>query len=99
MVGRQALNLEMLVRFHPLHPLLYITDAHGDINFAKGVVFQAETTMATFLPEIGTFFTQAITWMGDVLDVVVENPALLVLVIAMPVCGFAVGLLNRLIRM
>ena len=79
--------------------IMYITDAHGDINFAKGVVFQAETTMATFLPEIGTFFTQAITWMGDVLDVVVENPALLVLVIAMPVCGFAVGLLNRLIRM
>ena len=55
--------------------------------------------MATFLSDVGTFFTQAITWMGDVLDVVVENPALLVLVIAMPVCGFAVGLLNRLIRM
>ena len=59
----------------------------------------AEGAMTAFLTEIGTFFTQAVTWMGDVLDVVVENPALLVLVIAMPVCGFAVGLLGRLIRM
>lgn len=58
----------------------------------------AEGAMAGFLTEIGTFFTQAITWMGDVLDVVVENPALLVMVLAMPVCGFAVGLLSRLIR-
>lgn len=55
--------------------------------------------MSAFLTEIGTFFTQAITWMGNVLDVIVENPALLVLVLAMPICGFAVGLLNRLIRM
>lgn len=59
----------------------------------------AEGAMTAFLTEIGTFFTQAVTWMGDVLDVIVENPALLVLVIAMPVVGFAVGLLSRLIRM
>lgn len=55
--------------------------------------------MSAFLTEIGTFFTQAITWLGNVLDVVTENPALLVMVIAMPVCGFAVGLLSRLIRL
>ena len=59
----------------------------------------AEGAMSAFLTEIGTFFTQAITWLGDVLNVVVENPALLVMVIAMPVCGFAVGLLSRLIRL
>lgn len=57
-----------------------------------------ETAMADFLSQIGTFFTQAMTWMGDVLDVIVANPALLVLCISMPVCGFAVGLLNRLVR-
>ncbi len=56
-------------------------------------------TMSSFLTEIGTFFTQAVTWMGDVLDIVVANPALLVLVIAMPIVGFAVGLLSRLIRL
>ena len=59
----------------------------------------AEVTMSSFLTEIGNFFTQAMTWMGDVLDIVVANPALLVLVIAMPICGFAVGLLGRLIRL
>ena len=58
-----------------------------------------EITLETFLSQIGTFFTTAIGWMGDVLEVVVANPALLVLVIAMPVAGFAIGLLNRLIRM
>ncbi len=55
--------------------------------------------MSAFLSEIGIFFTQAVTWLGDVLDVIVSNPALLVLVIAMPVVGFAVGLLGRLIRL
>lgn len=59
----------------------------------------ADGAMSAFLTEIGTFFTQAITWMGDVLTEVTSTPALLVLVIAMPVCGFAVGLLSRLIRL
>lgn len=59
----------------------------------------AEGAMAAFLTDIGTFFTQAIDWLGDVLTTVTGNPALLVLVIAMPVCGFAVGLLSRLIRL
>lgn len=56
-------------------------------------------TMESFLSEIGTFFTQSITWLGDVLDTVVANPALLILVVAMPIVGFAVGLLSRLIRL
>lgn len=59
----------------------------------------AENAMSEFLTQIGSFFTQALTWMGDVMDVIIADPALLVLVLAMPVCGFAVGLLNRLIRM
>lgn len=56
-------------------------------------------TMTAFLGTIGDFFTQSVTWMGDILDVVVENPALTVMVIAMPIVGFAVGLLGRLIRL
>lgn len=59
----------------------------------------AEGAMSSFLTEIGTFFTQSITWLGDVLDTVTTSPVLLVMVIAMPVCGFAVGLLSRLIRL
>lgn len=59
----------------------------------------AEGAMSGFLSNIGTFFTQSMTWLGDVLDVVTNNPALTVLVLAMPICGFAVGLLNRLVRL
>jgi len=59
----------------------------------------AEATMATFLADIGTFFTQSVTWMGDILDTVIADPALTVLVIGMPIVGFAFGLLGRLIRL
>lgn len=59
----------------------------------------AENAMSTFLGNIGTFFTQSVTWMGDILDAIVADPALTVLVIAMPIVGFAVGLLSRLIRL
>lgn len=59
----------------------------------------AEGAMSALLTDIGTFFTQATTWLGDVLDIITGNPVLLVLVVAMPVIGFAVGLLNRLIRL
>lgn len=59
----------------------------------------AESAMTAFLTNIGTFFTTSIGWLGDVLDVVVANPALTVLCLAMPICGFAVGMLNRLIRL
>lgn len=61
---------------------------------------EEETSLMTaFLTTIGEFFTQAITWLGDVLDTIVENPALTVMVLAMPIVGFAVGLLGRLIRL
>lgn len=55
--------------------------------------------MATFLTDVGTFFTEAIDWLGVVLTTVTSNPPLLVIVLAMPICGFAVGLLSRLIRL
>lgn len=57
------------------------------------------SAMTTLLGGIGSFFTQSVEWLGDVLTVITGNPALLILVIAMPVIGFSVGLLNRLIKM
>lgn len=59
----------------------------------------AEGAMSAFLTEIGTFFTQAVTWMGDILANVTDSPALTVLVLGFPIVGFAFGLLGRLIRM
>lgn len=58
----------------------------------------AEGAMAAFLENIGTFFTQNLTWATDVFDKIVETPALLVLCIAMPITGFVLGWLGRLIR-
>lgn len=55
--------------------------------------------MDAFLTNIGTFFTQSVAWLGDILDVIVADPALTVMVLAMPIVGFAVGLLGRLIRL
>lgn len=54
--------------------------------------------MAEFLTNIGTFFTQSLTWATDVLDVIIASPALTVMCIAIPITGFAVGLLGRLFR-
>lgn len=54
--------------------------------------------MSALLTDIGTFFTQSVTWLGNILTTITGNPALLILCIAMPVIGFSVGLLNRLIR-
>lgn len=55
--------------------------------------------MSDFLTNIGTFFTQSITWLSNVLDTVVASPALTIMCLAMPIVGFAVGLLGRLIRL
>lgn len=53
--------------------------------------------MSTFLSGIGTFFTTMIDWMGAILDLVTGNPALTVLILAMPIAGYAVTLFRRLI--
>lgn len=60
---------------------------------------EVTVTMENFLTSIGTFFTQSITWLGDVLDVITGSPVLTVMCLAMPIVGFSVGLLSRLIRL
>lgn len=57
------------------------------------------SAMTTLLSGIGEFFTQSVSWLGTILNTITGNPALLILCIAMPIIGFSVGLLNRLIRM
>lgn len=57
------------------------------------------TPMSTFLSNIGEFFTQSITWLGEVLNTVTGSAPLTVLVLAMPIVGFSVSLLSRLIRL
>lgn len=59
----------------------------------------AEGAMSAFLTEVGLFFTQSLDWTGSILDVVITSPALLVMVVGMPIVGFSYGLLGRLFRM
>ncbi len=56
-------------------------------------------TLSTFLTNVGSFLTAAIGWIGSVLNTVMDNPALFVLVLAIPIAGVAIGYLSRLIRL
>ena len=58
-----------------------------------------EGAMSAFLGNIGTFFTESLNWLSEVLTKVSDSPELTVMVLAMPIVGFAVGLLSRLIRL
>lgn len=59
----------------------------------------AAIPIADLLSNVGQFFKSALGWLASALDTVTANPPLLILVLAMPICGFAVGLLSRLIRL
>lgn len=59
----------------------------------------AEGVMSELIASIGLFFTQAITWIGDVIGLITENPLLLIMVVCMPVAGVAIGYCKRLIRL
>lgn len=56
------------------------------------------TVMTEFLASMSQFLTTSLEWVGDVLNVITANPALMIVCIGMPVVGFGVGLLNRLFR-
>lgn len=58
-----------------------------------------EVTLATVLESITTFFTSAIAWMGSVIQVIMENPMLLIMCVCIPIAGVAIGYLSRLIRL
>lgn len=58
----------------------------------------AEGAMTAFLTNIGAFFTQVFTWFGDIVEIVSSNPPLTVLILAIPIVSFAIGVFNRLVR-
>lgn len=59
----------------------------------------AETfTLATFLTDVGSFVTSAITWMGSLMTFIVSQPVLLATVL-IGFVSLAVGLVLRMIRM
>lgn len=55
-------------------------------------------TMATLLTNVGSFITAAVGWMSEFVEPITTNPVLFIFVIAVPLVGLGIGLLNRLIR-
>lgn len=58
-----------------------------------------EVAMETFLGSCSAFFSECMTWMSDVLNMVTASPALIIMILAMPICGFGISLIGRLFRM
>ena len=56
-------------------------------------------TMTAILTSVGEVFTQAISWIGDVLGTIASEPIALLMVVGLGVVGFAFGLTRRLIRL
>lgn len=61
----------------------------------EGVV----TTLADILTGIGTVFTQIVSWVGDIITLITSEPLLMLMVVALPICGVAIGYLKRLIQL
>lgn len=57
----------------------------------------ATVTVATLLTNVGSVFTSAIGWVGNVASTVAGQPILLLACVAVPLCGIGVGMFNRLL--
>ena len=57
----------------------------------------ATVTVASLLTNVGSVFTSAIGWVGNVASTVAGQPILLLACVAVPLCGIGVGMFNRLL--
>lgn len=53
--------------------------------------------MADMIAAVGDVFTAAIGWVGTVASTIASENILLLAVVAVPLCGLAVGLFKRLL--
>lgn len=60
---------------------------------------EGTVTIATLLSAVTTFVTQSINWVGSWASTIVEQPFLLLAVVAIPVAGFGIGALRRLTKL
>ena len=54
-------------------------------------------TVATLMTSVGSVFTAAIGWVGDVAETIAGEPILLLACVGIPLCGLGVGLFKRLL--
>lgn len=57
----------------------------------------ATVTIATLMESVGTVFTTAISWVGDVAEVIAGQPILLMTCVGIPLCGLGIGMFKRLL--
>ena len=55
-------------------------------------------TLSTILTSVGSFITASVGWMGDFSEVITSNALMFIFVVAVPLVGLGIGLLNRLIK-
>lgn len=53
--------------------------------------------MSDLLTSVGTVFTSAIGWVGEVAATIADQPILLLACVAIPLCGLGVGMFKRLL--
>lgn len=54
--------------------------------------------MSALLTDVGTVFTQVISWAGTVGTTITGTPVLLLYCVAVPLCGIGVGMFSRLLH-
>ena len=59
---------------------------------------EATVTIASLITNVGTVFTNAIEWVGEVAATVAGEPILLLGCVGVPLCGLGVGLFKRLLH-
>lgn len=55
-------------------------------------------TVSTILTNVGTVVTQAMTWAGNVVTFIGDNPLVMVFV-SLPLVGLGIGMVKRLISL
>ena len=64
----------------------------------KGGIMQTTTvTIGTLLTNVGTVFTSAIGWVGEVAETITSEPILLLACVGIPLCGLGIGMFKRLL--
>ena len=54
-------------------------------------------TIGTLLTNVGTVFTSAIGWVGEVAETITGEPILLLACVGIPLCGLGIGMFKRLL--
>lgn len=61
-------------------------------------VEELRNALDALITSVSTLVTAAIGWVGDFITEITAQPLLLLFVVAVPLVGLGVGIINRLIR-